>query len=323
MKKIIILLLLIAFSLSSYAEEPFAPIGTSTAQFLTIGVGGREVALGEAVTALTQGSGSVFWNPSGVVDAGANDLYAAYNQWPAGIHVGALSYAYANPRIGTFSVNAKYVNFGDMEITTIEDPNGTGEMLQMTNYAIGLTYGRYLTDRVSMGLTAKLVKEKYGNNGYTTVAWDVGLIYRAPFRNLKIGMSILNFSNKVQYSGTYIDYSNSNSYLTNTELPFDYWSLPMTFRFGAVIDVYNSGANKVIAAMDMVHPNNNVEQYNIGIEYAYDATVFLRMGYQLTAYEGGFSTGFGLKWNMITLDYAISALGNLGLTNRLSLGFNL
>lgn len=322
MKKIIILLVLAASGIFCYAEA-FAPVGTATGQFLTIGVGGRETAMGEAVTALTGGSGSVFWNPSGVVDGSTNDMYAAYNQWPAGIHIGAVSYAYTLDNIGTFSLNARYVNFGEMEITTVENPNGTGDLLQMSNYALGLTYGRYLTDKVSIGLTAKLVNESYGANGYTTVAWDIGLIYRAPFRNLKIGMSILNFSNKVQFSGTYIDYSYSNSYLTGTEIPFESWSLPMTFRFGAVIDVFSSGPNKMIAALDMVHPNDNVEQYNAGVEYAYDGKLFLRAGYQLSAYEGGFSTGLGLKWNMITIDYAVSSLGNLGLTNRLSLGFKL
>jgi len=322
MKKNIIIYLLATFSLMGYAE-PFAPVGTSTGQFLTVGVGGREVAMGEAVTALTEGSGSIFWNPAGLVDGNSNDIYAAYNQWPAGIHIGALSYAYINPKLGAISVNAKYVNFGDMEITTVDNPNGTGEMLQMSNYAIGLSYGRYLTDKVSMGLTAKLVNERYGANGYTTLAWDVGLMYRANFRNFKIGMSILNFSNMVQYSGSYIDYSNSDSYLTGNELEFEKWSLPMTFRFGAVIDVYNSGVNKIIAAVDMVHPNDNVEQYNIGMEYAYNSLVFVRAGYQLSAYEGGLSAGFGFKWNMINVDYAISALGSLGVTNRLSLGFNI
>jgi len=322
MKKAIIICLLILTGAAGTAE-PFAPIGTSTGQFLTIGVGGREVALGEAVTALTEGSGSVFWNPSGVVDGNANDIYTAYNQWPAGIHVGALSYAYVDPRLGTFSLNAKYVHFGDMEITTVQNPNGTGEMLQMSNYALGLTYGRYLTDRVSVGITAKLVNEKYGANGYRTAAFDVGIIYRAPFRNLKIGMSILNFSNKVRYSGSYIDYSYSNSYLTDTPVPFEDWSLPMTFRFGAVIDVYDQGPHKLIAALDMVHPNDNIEQYNIGAEYAYDARLFFRLGYQLTAYEGGFSTGIGMRWNLIELDYAITTLGELGVTNRLSLGLNL
>lgn len=322
MKKTIILILLIAFGLMVHAE-PFAPVGTSTGQFLTIGVGGREVAMGEAVAATTAGSGSVFWNPAGLVDGEINDIYAAYNQWPAGIHVGALSYAYSNSSIGTFAVNAKYVNFGKMEITTVDDPNGTGDMLVMSNYAIGLSYGRYLTDRVSIGLTAKLVNERYGANGYTTVAWDVGLIYRADFRNLKIGMSIQNFSDAVQFSGSYIDYSNSDSYLTGTELAFEKWSLPMTFRFGAVIDVYNAGMNKLIAAVDMVHPNDNVEQYNIGLEYAYDNMVFVRAGYKLSAYEGGLSGGFGFKWNNIMIDYALASLGNLGLTNRLSLGFGL
>ncbi len=313
---------MIAYGLMA-AAEPFAPIGTAVAQFLTIGVGGREVAMGEAVTATTDGSGSVFWNPAGVVDGNSNDIYAAYNQWPAGIHVGALSYAYTNKSLGTFSMNVKYVNFGDMEITTEASPNGTGEMLYMSNFAIGLCYGRYLTDRVSIGLNAKWVNEKYGSNGYNTIAWDIGLLYRSDFRNLKIGMSIMNFSNEVQFSGSYIDYSYARSYLTGNAIPFDNWSLPMTFRFGAAIDVINKGASKLIAAMDMVHPNDNVEQYNIGMEYAYSNMVFVRAGYKLTAYEGGLSAGFGFKWNMINIDYALTSLGNLGITNRLSIGFEL
>jgi hypothetical protein len=97
----------------------------------------------------------------------------------------------------------------------------------------------------------------------------------------------------------------------------------MTFRFGAVIDVINSGANKLIAAVDMVHPNDNVEQYNIGLEYAFDNMIFVRAGYQLAAYEGGLSAGVGFKWNMINIDYALTSLGNLGVTSRLSLGFNI
>ena len=143
MKKTVITFLLIIIALAATAES-FAPVGTAVAQFLTVGVGGREVAMGEAVTALTQGSGSVFWNPAGIVNGGTNNVYAAYNQWPAGIHLGALSYAYSKPELGTFSINAKYVNFGEMEITNEQSPNGTGQMLQMSNYAVGLSYGRFL-----------------------------------------------------------------------------------------------------------------------------------------------------------------------------------
>ena len=210
-----------------------------------------------------------------------------------------------------------------MEITTEESPNGTGDMLYMSNFAIGLCYGRYLTDKVSLGLNAKWVNEKYGSNGYNAIAWDIGLLYRSDFRNLKIGMSIMNFSNEVQFSGSYLDYSYARSYLTGIEVDFDKWSLPMTFRFGAAMDVINSGVNKLIVAFDMIHPNDDLEQYNIGTEYSYNDMVFVRAGYKLTAYDGGLSAGFGFKWNMINLDYALTNLGNLGLTNRLSLGFNI
>lgn len=313
-------LILILISGFIYAA---APVGTATGQFLTIGVGGREIAMGEAVTASSNGAGSVFWNPAGLVDSEQKDVFAAYNQWPAGIHVGAVSAAVSNPVFGSFAMHVKYVNFGEIEITTIDNPNGTGASLLMSNYAVGFTYGKYLTDKVSVGATVNYVKEQYGSNGYNTLAFDVGILYRASYNNLKIGMSVLNFAPEVQYSGTYIDYSFYDSYATGTEVEFDSWSLPMTFRFGAAMDIYQEGANKLTAAFDMVHPNDNREQYNMGMEYNYGEKMFLRLGYKLTSDIGGFSGGLGFVVNSLVLDYSLSSLGKLGLTNRLSVGFKL
>ena len=314
-----ICLIICLMSVSVFAA---APVGTATGQFLTIGVGGRAVAMGESITAATMGSESVFWNPAGLCEGSENDLFAAYNQWP-GIHVGALSATYNSPTFGAFALHAKYVNFGDIEITTIDEPNGTGNMLLMSNYAIGLTYSRYLTDKVSMGATANFVHEKYGENGYNTIAYNVGLLYRSNFRNMKIGMSILNFAPEVQFSGSFIDFSYYDSYTTGDSLSFDTWSLPMTFRFGAVMDLYSEGPNLLIASFDMVHPNDNREQYNIGTEYAYDQKLFVRLGYRLTADAGGVSGGIGFKFEKIRFDYSLTSLGQLGLTNRLSLGLSM
>src|SRR6056297_4156816 len=99
-----ICLIICLMSVSVFAA---APVGTATGQFLTIGVGGRAVAMGESITAATMGSESVFWNPAGLCEGSENDLFAAYNQWPAGIHVGALSATYNSPTFGAFALHAK------------------------------------------------------------------------------------------------------------------------------------------------------------------------------------------------------------------------
>ena len=63
--KILTLLFLMSVNISvSYAQ--FDNTGTSVANFLKIGVGGRGEAMGGAFTALTDDATSLYWNPSGI-----------------------------------------------------------------------------------------------------------------------------------------------------------------------------------------------------------------------------------------------------------------
>jgi len=147
--------------------------------------------------------------------------------------------------IGTFSVNAAYLMTDDMEVTTIDQPNGTGEMFGISNYALGLSFARNLTENLSVGVTAKIVHEKYFEYGYTGVAFDIGTLYRTDFRGLKIGMSILHFGPEVKFDGEYFDYSDPELAVGTTK-DFEDYSLPITFRVGASMDVWESDENKVI-----------------------------------------------------------------------------
>jgi len=74
----------------------------------------------------------------------------------------------------------------------------------------------------------------------------------------------------------------------------------------------------------MVHPNNNLEQYNFGLEYSINNLVYLRTGYRAGLDEGGFSFGGGVKLDMlgstgIEVDYSYSDLGILTNSHRFSL----
>jgi len=318
----------ILFSATVSAEE-FAPVGTAVAQFLEIGLGARATGMGEAITAITDDAGSVFWNPAGLADISGRNLYTAYNTWPAGISIGGLSAAMSLGNIGTFAVSTVYLITDDMEITTIDRPDGTGEYFNISNYSLGLTYSRYLTDKVSIGVTTKLVHEGYWDYSYSSWAMDLGTLYRTGFHGLNIAMSILNFGPEVKFSGDYIDYSDPLSYNAQPDpepKSFEKYSLPINFRFGVSMDLLNAGAHRLISAFDMVHPNNNLEQYNLGFEYSMNRMFYLRSGYRFNTDEGGFSLGAGLKLNMgnalgLYTDYSYADLGILKSIHRFSIGF--
>jgi hypothetical protein len=320
---------IVAFLLSIIAAglcfgQGFAPVGTSVAQFLEVGTGARATGLGQAYTAMASHAEAAFWNPAGLADSKGQDFFSSYNKWPADISTFGLSYALDLGAIGKVAVSGLYLMTDDMEITTLDKPGGTGEYFSISNFAMGLSYARYLTDRFAVGVTGKMIHEKYFSHGYTTWALDLGTQYHTSFHGLVLGMSILHFGPEVQFGGEFIDYSDPKSVNVDKPKSFNTYSLPINFRFGAAIDLLNSGAHRLTGAADMVHPNNNLEQYNMGVEYSFNQLFFLRGGYQMEADEGGLAMGLGVQTKMsgnlsLLFDYSYADLGILTSAHRFSL----
>ena len=253
-------------------------------------------------------------------------FFLAYNSWPADISIGGIALSWNFGNYGTIALSSVFLNTGDMTVTTVNDPEGlSGTKFSLVNYAVGVSYARFLTDRLSLGVTAKIVREDYMGYGYSTLAFDVGTLYRTNFHGLTLGMSILHFGQEITFSGSYYDYSDPES-AQGDQKNFDNYSLPINFRVGVSMDIWKKDKNKIISAMDMVHPNNNLEQYNLGFEYSFDNMLFIRSGYKFRIDQGGFSLGAGVNYQLgdalsTELDYSFSELGILPSVHRLSASF--
>lgn len=327
-KKIIILIAIFAIASGQviYAQD-FAPVGTAVAQFLEIGVGARGTAMGEAYTSLTNDAGAAFWNPAGLAGVQQRNLYTTYTMWPADISVGSFAFAIDAGNIGVFAISSAYLMTGDMDVTTVFQPQGTGESFSISNFSVGLSYARFLTDHLSIGLTSKIVREKYLDYGYTTWALDMGTIYRTGFHGLNLGMSILHFGPEVKFSGDYIDYSDPKSVDVNKPKSFETYSLPINFRVGVSMNILDTPTNTLTTSADMIHPNNNLEQYNWGLEYGFNKMFFLRGGYRFNIDEGGLTFGTGVDLKVLgdlaaVVDYSFADLGILKSVHRFSLALS-
>ncbi len=327
-KRIYIWLIMAALAFSNLVSaQQFAPVGTAVAQFLEVGISARAVGMGEAFTALANDANAVFWNPAGLANIQSKQLVLNYNRWPAEISIGGLAFGMNFDRIGIFALSAVYLATGKMDVTTVYDPEGTsGQTFTITNYALGFSYSRYITERLAVGVTLKLVSEKYWSYGYKTGAIDLGTCYHTGYHGLNLAMSILHFGPEIKFSGKYLDYSDPLSVNQNKPKSFDTYSLPINFRFGICMDILEDINSHLVGAVDMIHPNNNLEQYNLGLEYGYNQMFFLRGGYKFTTDEGGLNLGMGFKYVLsekfsLDLDYAYSAMGVLTDVHRLGLGF--
>ncbi len=317
-----------------------AKVGTAGMQFLKIGPSARAVGMGESFLAVADDATAIYYNPAGLIQLGDPDLLFTHIEYPVGLSFEHIAFAYPVPAMGVVvGASVSMLLAGDMIETTTERPNGTGRTFSASDFAGGITYCQRLTDKFSVGGTFKYLQENLADKVAKGWAADVGTFYDTGWRSIKMAMIISNFGPDIKF----------------VDSPFP---LPMNFKFGASMLLFNAPPNRIIFALEGSHPNDNMEMLNFGLEYAFKDMVFLRAGkkvnglrryswnavkgeeaegvatekspyieYPLYDEEGrlafdGFSFGGGVKFPGMSLkvDYAFAAIRYLGHIHRFSLG---
>jgi len=335
MKKHILILIVIAFQAACHAGD-FSKVGTAAAQFLKIGVGARAMALGGSFTAIANDVSTIYWNPAGITNLNGFSLAVSHNEWFADISHDFAGLVYSLSSSDFVALHVVALNTGEQEVTTVTQPEGTGIFYDVSDLAIGLSYARTLTDRFSVGLTAKYIQQNLYNESANTFAIDIGTYLRTGFHDLIIAMNMSNFGGNMQLEGrdliTITDINNqvSGNYNPDANLKTEPWPLPLTFRVGLAMNfiggndpIVESAENRFTLAVDGVHPNDNTEKINIGGEYAWSEMVFARVGYKINYYLEKWSFGLGLRVNVINqqvgFDYAMVDFNDLGKVSQFSL----
>jgi len=324
--KIFNCLLLIFIAASIYGQNK---IGTTAAEFLTIPVGSKAMAMGGTFVAVADDITSAYWNPGGLPRLKSNEFNVNYSDWFidtklswAGIGVKISEDDYA-------AVSIIYLDYGEEPVTTVDLPEGTGEMWGATDIAISLSYARNLTDRFSVGGSFKYIQQKIWNESASAFAFDVGLLYKTQLEGFNLGMSISNFGQEMKLDGKDLlrpidideSYYNNNSVIT-TELSTDSWELPLIFSVGVswTYPLFNDLA--LLTAVDAKIPNNQNSYINLGCELQWHNMFFVRVGrnslFKEYAQEG-LTFGAGLKYTIAGLDISIEyAFLDFGIWSNLS-----
>jgi len=339
MKKFITLLIIIALQAVSVAGD-FSKVGTTSAQFLKIGVGARAMGLGGSFTALANDVSTLYWNPAGITNLRGFSFAVTHTEWFADISHDFAGIVYPLSSSDVIALNVVALNTGEQEVTTVTQPEGTGIFYDVSDLAIGLSYARVLTDRFSVGLTVKYIQQNMYNESANTFAVDIGTYLRTGFHDLIIAMNMSNFGGSMQLEGrdliTITDLNNqvSGNYNPDAQLKTEPWPLPLIFRVGIAMDLVGgndpivpSENNRFTLAIDGVHPNDNTEKLNIGGEYAWNENVFARLGYKINYDVEEWTFGVGLKFdigsNQVGFDYALVDFNDLGKVSQISLELGL
>ena len=320
------------------AQKP-TRVGTTTANFLEIGFGASGTAMVDAQVSMANDVSSMYWNPAGLARLKSSEVMFVNQPWIADMNASFSAAALVLPSIGTLGVGVIMMNYGEMEVTSMNMQEGTGEKFTPKDMAIYVSYARNLVNWFSFGSSGKFISSNIWHMSATALAFDLGVIIRTPFFSptnknedgMSIGMSISNYGSALKYDGmdllNPIDVAPSeagNYKDASGQFKLQEWELPLIFRIGASITPIKTENHEVILTADALHPNDNSESVNLGGQYSLTIPTFgkiiLRGGYKALFMEDsryGLSFGFGVQsdllFNMgIKIEYSYRAIGELG-----------
>lgn len=316
----------------SYSQSK---VGTSSAPFLGMPIGARALALGSAYVGTGNDALNLYYNPGAVSYSGISEVAISHTNWLVGTKFDWVGVVLNMDGVNAIGVSITQLNYGEDIVTTDLQQNGTGETWTASDLAIGLSYARNLTDRFSIGGTAKYIQQKIWNSSASSVALDVGLLYNTGFYGLKIGMSISNFGGDMRMDGKdlyrQIDLDPSSSGINKTivsSLKTENWPLPLLYRAGVSMEAIKSDDLRLTVAADALRPSDNEESLNVGAELAWKEMFFIRSGKRQLFYKEGienYSLGGGIRWeltavNALSINYSYQDLNVFGGIQSLEMG---
>ncbi len=322
-------------------------------EFLSIGVGGRAMAMGGSVIASTDDVTSSYWNPAGLMGMKDNiQISAMHNEQFAGI----TKHDYIS--LG-FRLNDKSKAAISMIRLGVDGIPNTLYLMQdgQINYALIKSFsavdyaflGSYASETriegLMIGANVKVIRRVIGSFGgawgfgldaaltYKKKDWTLALVARDVTSTFNAWTYTLSTDDKKQLLSTGNSIPKGGLELT---LPRFSLGIARKFEVGSSkytvfpefnFDITTDGRRNVLISSKYINMDPRM-----GIEFAYNNFIFLRGGYstlqRITDFSGkqtmnGMpSLGIGLQFKNLSIDYALGNAFNqglLGMSNIISL----
>jgi len=323
-------------------DEPPTRQGTRAANFLHLGLGARENAMGGAVGTSVSGPMAWYWNPAGAALTESFEMAAGRQNLYGDLGLSQNYVAFAIPLLGgAVGVSINSLNSGDIPLTDEAAPFGTvqrGQFFEWSSLAATAGYAARLTDRLEVGGQLKYISEGIIGSRIGFIAADIGTQFRTGLYGIVLSGTIQNVGGASRHQGTLLERGVNTNDVARAQTRFVLYTrahdLPTAFRFSIGNDLYGSaesllgrgnGDHRVYTEVAVNDAVDLAVQTAIGAEYAYKNTLFLRGSKRFfnddrgapgdDGFGFGMSGGFGVRLPIagkaLRFDYSYSALGDL------------
>ena len=325
MRVLFILIVFFGLTFSQYRDIPdvVTKVATTAGNWLKLETGARGVGMAGAMVAAGTGVSAITYNPASIGFVKGSELYYSKTNYLAGISHSSMAYGTQVTPTDFVAFHLFSFNSGKMDVTNAYFPDGTGEEFDVTGLSLRGTYAKILTDRLKFGVSIKYIRETIYTTAMQTFAIDLGSNFDTGIYGVILGMSVSNFGPEVQFSGEGLEQQVADTLSVDGTLSklTDKFPIPMSFRLGVKKDIFDNSIHKLTVAMDGVNPVDYVVTGNIGLEYSWLETAYVRGGTHLNHDTASFTLGGCIKIGNIFVDYAYANYGILENTNQFGLRF--
>ena len=251
----------------------------------------KSAGLHSMTTSMVAGAEAMRINIAGLSRINQTEVNLSYGSYLSGTDIGLVAGGLAQKigKSGAIGISLMSVDFGDIRLTTTDQPEGNGNTFSPSFFNLGFGYAHTFENKVSVGILFRGVSESITDVSAFGFALDAGVQYVTGEQdNFKFGISLRNIGSRMQYGGeglaTQGPSPNGDAYeLTFSQRSADF-ELPSMLNIGLSYDFLIGASHRLTALGNFTSNSFSQDQVGGGLEYSLNDLFMLRAGYR---YEFG------------------------------------
>lgn len=267
--------------------------GSAGASQLLINPWARSAGMAMANSASIRGVESMFGNIAGLSKVNKTELTFANTQWlsGSGVTINSIGLGQKLGSSGVLGISATTFGFGDIEVTTFDNPEGGRGTFRPAMSNIGISYAKEFSSSISGGILLRVVSESIASVRSSGMCFDAGIQYvTGEKENLHFGISLKNVGPAMTFRGDGLAVQgllSAGSDQLTLEQRSQAFEIPSLLNIGAAYDWHINEMHRLTFAGTFVSNSFTKDQFMLGVEYAFRKMVHLRGGY---LYEDGITS---------------------------------
>jgi len=259
--------------------------GSAGATQLLINPWARSAGWGLANSASISGVEAMYGNIAGLAHTNKTEILFSNTRWlsGSGTKINSIGLGQKMGASGVLGISATVIGFGDLEVTTVDNPAPGRGTFSPSMANIGVSYAKSFSNSIHGGLLIRVVSESIANVKASGVCFDAGIQYvTGEKENVHFGIALKNVGPAMKFSGDGLSVQGlliSGSDQLTLEQRSAQFEIPSMLTIGAAYDWHISDAHRLSMAGTFVSNSFTNDQGVFGLEYAFRKIVHIRGGY--------------------------------------------